>query len=153
MRLISPNNNRRELVLLSRLAQTMAIHANPRAKRRRRYSACESPRYSPILSLSHPFCTFSTSAFDSSASAVGAQWCQTIDPHFWRRVETWTRIRAVEHQGEVSLVWRSLNASSSRTSDCQWRFSKNSRNSLTFTTLRIIIAAIVQCLFFFFNFF
>lgn len=30
MRLISPNNNRREaFVLLSRLAQTMAIHANP----------------------------------------------------------------------------------------------------------------------------
>ncbi|KAL0104556.1 hypothetical protein PUN28_017352 [Cardiocondyla obscurior] len=44
MRLISPSNNRRELVLLSRLAQTMAIHANPPVKQSQQYSACESPR-------------------------------------------------------------------------------------------------------------
>lgn len=66
MRLISPSNNRRELVLLSRLAQTMAIHANPLAKQSRQYSACESPR--PPSTYPSSFYTFY-----SFASAVGAQ--------------------------------------------------------------------------------
>lgn len=110
MRLISPNNNRRELVLLSRPAQTMAIHANPRAKRSPAVLRMRKSSSAIHLSPHPPSVPSPTSAFDSSASAVGAQWCQTIDPYFRRRVKAWTRIRAVEHQ-EVSLVRRSLNSS------------------------------------------
>lgn len=94
MRLISPNNNRRETVLLSRRAQTMAIHANPWPEPLvlpMRKSMSLSHSHSPSLRCIHrlfPPRSISTSAstFDSSASAVGAQWCQTIDPYLKRRV-------------------------------------------------------------------
>lgn len=113
MRLISPNNNRRELVLLSRLAQTMAIHANLRAERSWQSTSHAKVlvRHPPIFLPPPSAIPSSTYTFDSSASAVGVQWCQTIDPYFRRRVEAWTRIKAVEHQGDVSLVRSSLNLS------------------------------------------
>lgn len=73
MRLISPNNNRRELVLLSRPAQTMAIHANPRAKRSPAVLRMRKSSSAIHLSPHPPSVPSPTSAFDSSASAVGAQ--------------------------------------------------------------------------------
>lgn len=139
MRLILPNNNRRELVLLSRLAQTMAIHANPRAKRNRQSTShAKVPvRHLPIfLSLYYTFTHLYL--FDSSTSAVGVQWCQTIDPYFRRRVEAWTRIRAVEHQGDVSLIRCSPNLLI-QTNDYLERFLKNSRNEFSLFFIMPII--------------
>ena len=120
MRLISPNNNRREaFVLLSRLAQTMAIHANP----------WPEPAILPMwkfLSLSIAIhLLFVASTTVSSYLSLHlylrlylrlpriSRWNPMMPDYRSLLEEEGKRlelgIRAAERQGEVSFAWRSLN--------------------------------------------
>lgn len=117
MRLISPNNNRREAVLLSRPAQTMAIHANP----------WPEPTVLPMRrSLSLPIPPFTFSTLHSPPLPTSFRFHHRL--HLRLRISRWSPmmpdyrsllqeegkrfelgIRAAVSQGEVSFARRSLN--------------------------------------------
>lgn len=120
MRLISPNNNRREAVLLSRRAQTMAIHANP----------WPEPAVLPMwkfLSLSIAIHLLSVASatpllptslhlyvrLHLRLPRISREWSPMMPDYRSLLEEEGKRlelgIRAAERQGEVSFAWRSLN--------------------------------------------
>lgn len=117
MRLISPNNNRREAVLLSRPTQTMAIHANPWPESRQ-YSLCESPCSSPspfTFSPLHPPLPTSLQFYLRLHLRLLriSRWGPMMPDYRSLLEEEGKRlelgIRAAERQGEVSFARRCLN--------------------------------------------